>query len=123
MFHQLIKNIEIGLACFDLIIMNDGFNSIESSLISFKMSDQGVEEDDIDVRNLLDWAWNSRSGGWINKIWLMKRRSGDSVNSSIGFTFRNIIRQNETSNSAQFGAIPLTFCNSVQLWSNSLTFR
>src|SRR5437762_11066729 len=102
MFHQLIKNIKIGLMCFDLIIMNDGFNSIETSLIIFKMSDQGVEEGDIDARNLLDQAWNSRSGAWnsqririidsknqwTNKIWLMKCRSGDSVNSSIGFTFR-----------------------------------
>ena len=62
--------------CFDLIIMNGGFNSIETSLIIFKMSDQGVEEDDIDVRNLLDWAWNSRSEAWnLQRIWIIDRKN------------------------------------------------
>ena len=53
-FHQSIKNIEIGLACFDLIIVNDGYNSIETSRIAFKTSDQGIEEGDIDARNIRD---------------------------------------------------------------------
>src|SRR6266496_4312317 len=98
MFHQLIKNIEIGLMCFDLIILNGGFNSIETSLITFKMSDQGIEEGYIDARNLLDRAcsvsaaWNSntiRISGRNRWIPLTNCRSDYSMNGSVGFAFRD----------------------------------
>src|SRR5947207_14603655 len=67
------------------------------------MSDQGVEEGDIDVRNLPDRAWNSqriqiisRKNRRINRIPVTKRRSGDSTNRSVGFAFRNTSGLNTT---------------------------
>ena len=65
------------------------------------MNDQDIEKNDIDMRNLLNRAWNSqriqiinKKNRWINKISMIKYRNDNYINKNINFTFRNIFKLN-----------------------------
>ena len=65
------------------------------------MNDQDIEKSDINMRNLLDRAWNShriqiisRKNQWINKISITKYKSDNFMNRSIDFAFKNMFELN-----------------------------